>query len=40
MLLDSPLSLVYWVILVVLIGWILVEVRRVRRAIGSAIDKK
>jgi len=37
---DNPLFQVYWAILVVLVGWILIEVRRVRRAIGGEIDKK
>jgi hypothetical protein len=27
----SPISQVYWTILVVLIGWILIELRRMRR---------
>ncbi len=37
---ENPIFHVYWAILVVLIGWILIEVRRVRRAIGSAMTKK
>jgi hypothetical protein len=36
----NPVFHVYWAILVVLVGWILIEVRRMRRSLDGASTKK